>query len=185
LTVFAGQRITASLLNQLYGQADGVQSVVTGTSFTNLSSPYVIPAGEPQAGSAYEMTVGGTGTWPTYSTPSTTLTIVPGVNGSAHGSGSGGVIAADAFASGVAVQWKARVSLVCIDGVSAWQANLDSILQQGTHAADVAQYSVGACVSVGITAAVTSAITVSIMAAWSNTNSPGISNSFTMFRKVA
>lgn len=58
----AGQRITASLLNRIYGQADTTATTVTAASQTRISSGYTIPANDAQAGTAYRISCWGTGT---------------------------------------------------------------------------------------------------------------------------
>jgi hypothetical protein len=59
----AGQRITASLLNRMYGQADANAHQVTQASLTDLSTVYVIPANDAAVGTAYRITCYGQGTW--------------------------------------------------------------------------------------------------------------------------
>lgn len=62
-TAVAGQRITASLLNRMYGEADANSHTVTAASLTDLSSVYVIPANDASANTAYRLTCYGNGTW--------------------------------------------------------------------------------------------------------------------------
>lgn len=62
-TTVAGQRITANLLNRMYGQADANSHTVTAQSLTDLSSVYVIAANDGSANTAYRITCYGTGTW--------------------------------------------------------------------------------------------------------------------------
>src|SRR6266487_2478549 len=62
-TATAGQRVTANLLNRIYGMADSNSHTVTAAAQTDLSSVYTIPANDAAVGTAYLMKCGGTGTW--------------------------------------------------------------------------------------------------------------------------
>lgn len=62
-TTVAGQRITANLLNRMYGQADANSHTVTAATLADLSSVYVIAANDGSANTAYRITCYGTGTW--------------------------------------------------------------------------------------------------------------------------
>lgn len=62
MTVLAGQRITASMLNKSYMQADTTTTTVTAASQTRLSSAYTIAANDAQAGTVYKLLATGSGT---------------------------------------------------------------------------------------------------------------------------
>jgi hypothetical protein len=181
----AGSRTTASFLNSYYGQADAVQSVVTAAAFTNLSSLYTIPAGEPQAGSVYELTCAGYGTQGSTqqqlsfqmlhgTTLAQTVTIGTGV-----------------FSASQAFQWSLTFRMVCADGVSAWWCSLGGSVAESSAALSTGasgQESVAiAAVNTSVhAAAVSSAISVAVQAKWnSTTGSPTITNNLTTFRKIA
>jgi hypothetical protein len=61
-TFLAGQRLTASALNHMYGSGDATSRSVTAASETQLSSQYTIAANDAAVGTAYRLSCWGTGT---------------------------------------------------------------------------------------------------------------------------
>nr|UXE44743.1 hypothetical protein Hi04_10k_c361_00007 [uncultured bacterium] len=62
MTFVAGQRITASMLNKDYMQADTTTTTVTAATQTRLSTAYTIAANDAQAGTVYKLIAMGSGT---------------------------------------------------------------------------------------------------------------------------
>ena len=62
MTFLAGQRLTASALNHMYGAGDNTPHTVTAATETTLSSQYVIAANDAAVGTAYRLSCWGTGT---------------------------------------------------------------------------------------------------------------------------
>ena len=190
--IVAGQILQAGQglgqLSQYYGYADGNATTVTASTATNLSTSYTIPAGEPYANAAYELTCAGYGTWA--SSGPQALTLSPFL-GSGTITGTARVIAAAAFSTSAAFQWSALIELTCTDGVSGWQASwrgavaeTANALNPGT-AADNSVALAGATTA-SYTAAVSSALSVALKAQWaSTTGGPTLTCVRTTFRKVA
>jgi hypothetical protein len=174
-------------LSQCYGAADTGTTTVVAATLANLSTVYTIPAGEANyAGVAYELTCGGTGTW---GSTQQTLQFAMFLDTS-FGGGSSGKIAAAAFAISAAFAWNARMTVVCIDGISTWQGTMAVTVQETASSVNpgtAATNSVPVCSASGPhTAAIASAVTASIQAQWgSTTGAPTITNSMTTFRKIA
>lgn len=173
-------------LSQYYGAADTNTTTVTAASATNLSSVYVIPAGEAYTGAAYELSCGGNGTW---GSTQQQLTLAMALNGTSFGSGGAGKVAASALAASAAFFWSATMKLVCVDGVSSWNCTLDAIVAEQSSPANpgtAATNTVPLTVTLNHTASVSNAITVSLQALWgSTTGAPTLTNSRTNFRKTA
>lgn len=176
----------APIVAKYYGLADTTLHSVTEASLTNVSSAYVIPAGEAVAGSAYELCCGGTCTWGSTQQKLTLAMLF----GTSYGSGQGGKAAATAFSASATVEWSAKMTLVCSDGVSAWYGTMTAVLQEVDNAVlpgTAADNSVALAVTPSsITEAVSSTITVALQALWaSTTGAPLIAGYWTTFRKVA
>jgi hypothetical protein len=184
MSVQAGSRTTASLLNQYYGQSDAVSSVVTAASFTNLSSVYTIPANEAAyAGAAYELRCGGNGTW---GSTQQELDFAVSLNGGTFGAGKGGDAASTAFAASIAFLWGVTLTVVCVDGVSSWKALLEVRLQASGSAATSSSAFPLVCVASPSSVPAASAVTVALAAKWNTTTgAPTITNQLTTFRKIA
>lgn len=106
-TATAGQRITPSLLNRMYGQADTNSHTVTAASLTDLSSVYVIAANDGSANTAYRLTCYGQGTWGS----TQQNLVVQGTLGSSTSLGSATVPAANLSAS-TSFRWYLTLNLV-------------------------------------------------------------------------
>ena len=190
--IAAGQVLQAgqgqAQLSQYYGYADTAQTTVTAASSVSLSTVYTIPANEPYAGAAYELSCGGYGTWA--SSGPQALTLSPFL-GSGTITGTARVIAAATFSTSAAFQWSVTIGITCTDGVSGWQASwrgavaeTANALNPGT-AADNSVALAGATTA-SYTASVSSALSVSLRAQWaSTTGGPTLTNVRTVFRKVA
>ena len=61
-TFLAGQRLTASAMNHMYGSGDASARSATAASMTQISSQYVIPANDAAIGVAYRLCTWGLGT---------------------------------------------------------------------------------------------------------------------------
>src|SRR5215469_2574100 len=131
--VQAGALLVASTapgdLNEYYGFADTTSTIVTQATFQNLSTQYTIPAGEAvNAGAAYELSCGGSGTW---GSTQQALTFQMNIG---NGFGSGGVAASTALAASAGFTWGAVLTAVTSDGVSGWWAVLKIWLQETANA---------------------------------------------------
>jgi hypothetical protein len=188
--IAAGQDLQAGQgegqLSQYYGYADTTQTTVTAAAAADLSTLYTIPAGEPYADSAYELTCGGFGTW---GSTQQTLTLAPLL-----GSGAvpiGRVIAAAAFSASAVFNWAVTVEMICSDGVSSWQVSFlgavvetANALAPGTASTNAVPFA--GATSSAYTAAVSSAVPVAFQAHWaSTTGASTITCVRTTFRKVA
>ena len=188
--ILAGQDLTAgqgqAQLSQYYGYSDATATTVTATAATDLSTLYTIPAGEPYAGAAYELSCAGFGTW---GSTQQALTLNPLL-----GSGAvpiGRVIAATAFSASAVFNWSVIVEMICSDGVSSWQVSYlgaivetASPLAPGTAATNAVPFA--AATSSAFTAAISSAVPVAFQAKWASaTGASTITNVRTSFRKVA
>lgn len=190
--ILAGQTLTAGegqgQLSQYYGLADTTPTTVTAAALANLSTAYVIPAGEAYANAAYELRCGGYGVW---GSTQQQLNLKAYLNG-ALSNGATGAIAATAFSASLGFVYRATIDLVCVDGASQWMWTMDAIVTQtaaaalpGTAADNTVPVSSGPHAGPA-TASVSSAITVALQADWaSTTGAPTITNTWTKFRKVA
>lgn len=184
MTTYAGQRTTSALFNQVYGMGDTAASTVTQTTFTNLSSAYTIPAGEPVAGSAYELECAGEGVW---GSTAQSLGIASSLNNTAPTAWAG--VAAAAFPAGTVFDFWVRLKLICADGASQWSEFLSGMfaphsayIQPGTPAAN----GVPIIHWQADTAAVSSNIQVAIQAKWlSTTGTPTLTSQMTTFRRIS
>ena len=187
----AGQDLQAGQqpgqLSQYYGYADTTQTTVTAAAATDLSTLYTIPAGEPYAGAAYELSCGGYGTWA--SSGPQALTLNPLL-----GSGAvpiGRVIAAAAFSASAVFNWSVTIEMICSDGVSAWQVSYLGAVVETANALNPGTASTNAvsfagATSSAYTAAVSSSVPVAFQAKWAlTTGAPTITCVRTSFRKVA
>lgn len=105
-TAAAGQRITANLLNRMYGEADANSHTVTAATLADLSSVYVIAANDASANTAYRLTAYGTGTW-----GSTQQNLV--VQGTLASTSLGsGTVPSTALSASVAFRWYVTLNLV-------------------------------------------------------------------------
>jgi hypothetical protein len=190
--IYAGQVQQAgqgqAQLSQYYGYADTTQTTVTAASLANLSTVYSIPANEPYAGAAYELTCAGYGTWA--SSGPQALTLSP-LLGSGTITGTARVIAAAAFSASAAFQWWTTIGITCSDGVSSWQGSMTGAVAETANAlnpgtaADNSVALAGAT-SASYTAAVSSALSVALQAKWAlTTGAPTLTCVRTTFRKVA
>ncbi len=189
--IAAGQTLQAGeglgQLSQYYGYADANQTTVTAAAITTLSTQYTIPAGEPYAGAAYELSCAGYGTW---GSTQQALTLSP-LLGAATLTGTGRVIAAAALAISAVFHWSLVMEVVCSDGVSSWQGSMRgaiaetaSALNPGTAATNSVPFA--GATSASYTAAVSSAIPIALRANWgATTGAPTITCVMTKFRKVA
>lgn len=188
--ILAGQTLVAGegqgQLSQYYGAADTNTTTVTQIAATNLSSVYTIPAGEAYTGAAYELSCGGNGTW---GSTQQQLTLAQAMNGSSFGSAGAGKVAATALAASANFFWNARMTLVCVDGVSSWIGRLEALVAESGSAANpgtAATNTVPVNAVLQHTASVSSAITVSLQALWASaTGAPTLTNLSTTFRKIA
>jgi hypothetical protein len=173
-------------LSQYYGLADTTQTTVVAASSMNLSTPYVIPAGEASyAGAAYELSCAGQGQW---GSTQQALTFAMYLGGGTFGSGS--AVAATAFSASSNFSWGLVMKLTCADGVSAWWCDLyGTVSLQNSIVPGVAASNSVALASTNSgahLAAVTSPVTVAVQAKWASvTGTPTITNYWTTFRKVA
>lgn len=168
-------------LNQYYGLADTTVTTVTAAALTVLSSVYTIPAGEASAASAYELCCGGSGTW-----GSTQQALTMDAKLNANSIHSGRQIQAATFAASAPFIWSACLKIVCADGISLWQASWTSTMNATTNPITSGFINFGDSSPSAVTAAVSSAITVEMLAQWaSTTGAPTITNNWTTFRKVS
>ena len=189
--IAAGQLLQAgqgqAQLSQYYGNADTAQTAVTSASLVNLSSVYTIPAGEPYANAAYELSCAGYGVW---GSTQQALTLSP-LLGAGAITGTARVIASTAFSASAAFHWSVVIGITCTDGVSGWQGSMAGSVAQTANAilpgtaADNSVALAGAT-SASYTAAVSSALSVCLQAKWASaTGSPTLTCVRTTFRKVA
>lgn len=179
--IVPGQTLIAGTANgqlgQSYGTGDGNPTTVTATTFQDLSSVYTIPANEASTGSIYEMTCGGSGT---QGGTAQLLKFAMSMNGTAFAGGTSGQVPAATVAASTAFAWAARLTLVCTDGVSAWQCLMEGSVQSGGSASGEANFVIAA----SRTAAVNAAITVAAMFSWGGTGAT-ITNNVTTWKKTA
>lgn len=106
-TAVAGQRITPTLLNRMYGQADTNSHTVTAASLADLSSVYVIPANDGTANTAYRLHAYGNGTW-----GSTAQNLTFQATLGASTSLGSNAIPSTALPTGTSFRWSATLNLV-------------------------------------------------------------------------
>lgn len=185
--VLAGQRITAGVLNRIYGQADTTAHTVTGTSFADLSSVYTIPASDAAAGTAYRLTTFGNGTW---GSTQQALTVTTALAGTAIGTAP--VIASTAFSASAAFDFRLIATLICVGpgATATWVAEIAGTVTETANAilpGTAADNTVplAGCTHTAVTQDSTVANTFSIRAKWaSTTGSPTLSVVGTLFEKV-
>jgi hypothetical protein len=188
----AGQDLVAGTgpgqLNQYYGLADTTQTTVTAAAFANLSTPYVIPAGEPYADAAYELSIAGAGVW---GGTQQELFFSMYLNGTF---GLTTAVAAAALSASAVFTFSMRFSFTCADGISEWWGDLlGNVIQvaSGVNPGTAANNGIplagtnSSSASPRI-AAVSAPVTAAIQAKWNaTTGAPTITNYKTTFRKVA
>jgi hypothetical protein len=184
----AGQILVAGTgpgqLNQYYAFADTTSTTVTAASFANLSTPYVIPAGEADyAGVAYELCCAGVGT---QGSTQQTLSFVMYIGG---GLAYEPELATTVLSANQSFNYSICLKLTCGDGVSAWSADLLGTLVNSSTTllpGTAGQQAVALASAGPHTAAVSSAITVAIQCKWgSTTGAPTITNQKTTWRKIS
>lgn len=109
--VLAGQSITPSVLNRIYGIADTTSHTVNGTASAQLSTVYNIPAGDALTGTAYRITTFGNGTWGTSGTASA-LTVACNLAGTNIGITP--TIAGTALSTSAAFDFEFCAKVVCV-----------------------------------------------------------------------
>ena len=187
----AGQILTAGegqgQLSQYYGYADVAQTVVTATGLSTLSTKYTIPAGEPYAGAAYELSCAGIGA---IGTVQHNLQFAMEIQGTAIVAGLP-PIAAAALNTGQAFAWALRFLLVSADGVSAWWGSLQgSLVETGTPlqpgTAGAQAIALASATTLAVEAPIANPVTMAVDAAWgSGPDGCTITNMLTTFRKIA
>ncbi len=105
-TAVAGQRITANLLNRMYGEADATSHVVTQAVSNPVSSSYTVVANDMSLNTAYRLTAFGIGTWGSTQQQLTFSLNYGGVSLATLN------IAATAFSTSAAFRWKLTGLLV-------------------------------------------------------------------------
>lgn len=188
--ILAGETLEAGQgqdqLGQYYGQADTAPTTVTQATFNPLSSVYTIPAGEAYAGAAYELTCGGSGTW---GSTQEKLSLAMALNGATFGSGGAGQVAASALAASASFFWTAKMTIVCVDGISSWNCRLEAIVAEQANPANPGTASTNTVPVNAVlnhTASVGSPITVGIEAEWASASfAATLTNSLTTFRKIS
>jgi hypothetical protein len=163
-------------LNQYYGFADANTTTVTAASYGNLSSQYVIPAGEADyAGAAYELSCGGRGTQGSTAELARFAFLLGG------GQLAAATVPSSFAGTSVTFAWTATLKAVCADGVSSWWGSVAVEIDSATES-----YTGVASNSSAWTAAVSSAIPVALQAEWgATTGAPTITCSWTTWKKVA
>jgi hypothetical protein len=192
ILIQAGQILDTSTsegLNQYYGYADTGQTSVVGTGPANLSTVYTIPANEPQAGSAYEMICGGSGTWGSTAQSLTLSLYLQGTVICANVTISNAV-----FNVNAGFRWRLTADWVCsatgssgkfFGGYSAVLTQTANQVVPGTAADNTVPVADGNAIGVTIDTTASTMFAVVKAGFASNTGSPTISNFRTMFRKVA
>jgi hypothetical protein len=192
----AGQKVPASFPNQYYGAADTTSIAVTAATQTALTTSYSIPANEPAAGSAYELSFGGSGTWGATQQSLAFTLVVGGVvvlNNI--------ILGAQAFSASAAFRFAGR-ALIVWDSVGATgklvSEYLINLTQTANNVAPPGTYTQGnfqAAATYGLADAngalsaaidTTTSTAVVVKCAWnSTTGAPTITNRHTRFAKVA
>jgi len=187
--ILGGQTLSAAVLDQYYGYSDTTNNQVTGTGPANLSTPYVIPANEPVAGSAYVIECGGSGTWGSTAQDMTFSLYLQGNVICNNMTVSNAV-----FNTSAGFRWKLRADLACASagasgsffgGYMATLTQAANHIVPGTVADNtvpVADANTGSGTTIDTTANMTAVIKVGFA---SNTGSPTIQCFRTIFRKVA
>lgn len=172
-------------LNERYAFADAAPTVVTAASLVALSTPYVIPAFEPYAGAAYEMSVAGFGVWGSTQQALTFQTFLGTGFGSAPTVGSVALNASGTFAFSLVMK------LTCADGISQWWGDILGAVVSSTGNLNPGAASTNAIPIAGVNsgahiAAVSGALTAAIYCKWNaTTGAPTITNAKTTWAKVA
>jgi hypothetical protein len=184
----AGQILVAGTgagqLNQYYAFADTTSTTVTAAALTNLSTPYVIPAGEADyAGVAYELCCAGVGT---QGSTQQILTFQMYINGNLAFAPA---LAATVMSANQSFNYSLCMKLTSSDGVSLWSADLlGAVVESSTTLSPgtAGSQAVPLASAGGHTAAISSAITVAIQCKWgSTTGAPTITNQKTTWRKIS
>lgn len=183
----AGSRVTASVLDRIYGMADTNITTVTAASATALSTAYTIPANDAVAGTAYRLICGGNGTW---GSTQQALHFQAYMAGSALGGGP--TILNTAFAVSAAFKWKAEFIVYCgAIGVTGWfESDMDGCVTQtansilpGTAADNTVPFIDST--TANHTQDTTASIAVQLYAWWAaTTGAPTITCRHTLFEKV-
>jgi hypothetical protein len=184
--VLAGQTITPGVLNRIYGTADAVPHTVNGTSYTQLSSVYSIPASDPNAGTAYRIMTFGNGEMGT----TEALQISVGLADTEIGTAP--IVSGSAFSTNALFDFEIWVKLICVGSGSSgtWVATINGLFTEtansvlpGTVADNTVP--VTGCTHSAVTQDTTVANDFGIYAKWAGTTgSPTLSCLGTIFEKV-
>jgi hypothetical protein len=186
----AGQLLVAGTgpgqLNQYYGFADANQTVFTAATFGNVSTPYVIPAGEADyADVSYQLDCGG------YGVQGSTQQQLYFSMYAGSQLGSQPWVAAATLSVSQAFRWWMRMILTCSDGSDSWWGTLEGGVVESGQATNPGTAGQQACAMADANTAVhlvstSSAITCAIQAKWNaTTGAPTMTNVRTRWAKIA
>lgn len=174
----AGQRITASLLNRMYGQADATSHTVTAAALADLSSVYVIAANDAAVSTAYRLTAFGQGTW---GSTQQNLVVQATLGSTSLGSAT---VASTVFSISTAFRWHIQLDLVVAttgSSGSAVGALKGSLFNTGTGTQASSPVACGGSVTMNTTIA----NNFKLQANWaSTTGAPTLTCLATMFERV-
>lgn len=185
--VLAGQRITPAVLNRIYGTADTNEHTVNQASFTDLSTIYAVPAGDPQPGTAYRLSISGNGAW---GSTQQALSFAAALSGTDVGTAPS--IAAAALSASAAFDFEVEIKIICVTNGSGgtWKTRIKGTISETANpelpgtAADNTVSFVGTT-HVAVTQDTTVAINLSVQAKWgSTTGGPTLTCRETLFEKV-
>lgn len=185
--VLAGEEITPSILNRIYGQADTTSHTVNNTTYANLSTAYSIPAGDALVGTAYRLTTFGNGTWGSTQQALTVSATLAGTN-----IGTAPAIASTAFSASAVFDFEFSIKIVCVSTgtTGTWIASITGGANETTNpvlpgtAADNTATLFG-CTHSAVTQNTTIANSWAIQAKWASaTGSPTLACLATIFEKV-
>jgi hypothetical protein len=185
--VLAGQTITPSVLNRIYGTGDTTQHTVNGATLSGLSTIYSIPAGDASAGTAYRITVFGTGEW---GSTAQALTFAVALADTAIGQEP--VIASSALSTSAVFAFDVTALLICVSSGSSgtWVARVAGTVTQTANAIVPGTAADNTIPFTGVTTSAAAQNTTvandfAIMAKWaSTTGTPTLTCMGTLFEKV-
>jgi len=184
--VLAGQTITPSVLNRIYGTADSIPHTVNNTSYAQVSSIYTIPASDPNSGTAYRIFTFGNGVWGTAEALQLSVGFADLEVGTAP------TIAGAALASAALFDFEIWAKAICVtSGTSGtWITTFHGILTQSANAINPGtaadnSVSFSGCTHTAITQNTTVPNDFGIYAKWAGTTgTPELIAIGTIFEKV-
>lgn len=181
----AGSRVTAGLLNRIYGDGDTTSHVVSAASYADLSTVRTIVAGDADVGTAYRITSVGTAAW---GGTQQALSLAIALHAA---TGTGVTIANTAFSTSAALHWRISALITCsaTSASGSYLTNLQGSINQiasniapGTAGTNSVPFSV---TQSAVSADTTADMTFSIQAKWaSTTGTPSITCLGTLFERV-